>query len=91
MIKAVLFDADGVLQETAASFFTDIKSLASVERADDFLEQVFATEGPALIGQSNFREDLHTLLKQLQAEDSVDEVLAMWHRINLVPIIPVVF
>lgn len=85
MIKALLFDADGVLQETAASFFTDIRSLVSVERADEFLEQVFAAERPALIGQSNFREDLQALLKQWQIDESVDEILAMWHRIDLVP------
>ena len=91
MIKVVLFDADCVLQETASSFYTDIKSLVSVECADDFLEQVFATERPALIGQSNFRDDLQSLLTQWQVGDSVDEIVAMWHRIELVPIIPVVF
>jgi putative hydrolase of the HAD superfamily len=85
MIKAVLFDADGVLQETAASFFTDIKSLVSDEQADEFLGQVFAAERPALISQSNFREDLQTLLKQWQVDDPVDDILSIWHRVDLVP------
>ena len=85
MITTLLFDADGVLQATEDSFYTDIKSLVSVQHADEFLGQVFAAERPSLAGQADFREDLQYLLKQWRVDQSVDEVLAMWHRTDLVP------
>ncbi|MFT4798862.1 MAG: putative hydrolase of the HAD superfamily [Candidatus Azotimanducaceae bacterium] len=85
MTTTLLLDADGVLQETAASFYTDIKALVNAEDADRFLEQIFAAERPALTGQADFREDLQTLLKQWQVLHAVDDVLAIWYRIDLVP------
>ncbi|MFT5089899.1 MAG: beta-phosphoglucomutase-like phosphatase (HAD superfamily) [Candidatus Latescibacterota bacterium] len=48
MIKAILFDADGVIQTSAATFIPQLKSLLTEsERADE----IFAAEKPCMIGQ----------------------------------------
>jgi hypothetical protein len=42
VIEAVLFDADGVLQTTQASFLDELRSLVSEKDGEDFLKDVFA-------------------------------------------------
>lgn len=85
MIRTLLFDADGVIQTTSDSFYSEIKSHVPLDQAEEFIQQVFAAERPALTGKADFRENLQLLLEQWQVVKSVDEVLATWHRINIVP------
>ncbi len=56
-IKAILFDADGVVQKPSLPWRTQIGNLISVStNSDDFIAEIFAAEKPCLIGKGVFVE-----------------------------------
>lgn len=85
MIEAVLFDADGVLQTTQASFLDELRSLVSEKDGEDFLKDVFAAEQPALVGEADFAEVLQQVLVRWHVSTPVNEVLLLWNRVDVVP------
>ena len=85
MITTLLFDADGVVQTSAKSFISDIKSLVPADQSDEFIQQVFAAEAPPARGEGDFLVNLQVLLKQWQVVQSIEEVLRIWHQIEIVP------
>ncbi|MHC4955059.1 MAG: HAD family hydrolase [Planctomycetota bacterium] len=83
---AVLLDADGVVQTLRPEFYPALGAmLDDAGRVDEFLADVFAVEGPALIGQSDFRDDLQGVLKRWKVRRPIDEVLRIWEMIAPVP------
>ena len=73
-IRAVLFDADGVLQHQAVtlhSVLSDVLALPPGD-VDDCYREVWEAEGPALMGQGGFVEAMSDLLVKWGRPGRVD-------------------
>jgi len=80
--KAILFDADGVLQTTSASWRQGFaKFLPDPDDVDTFLNEVFAAEAPCLTSDLDFTTELSKVLFEWEISHSVDDVLTMWQQI----------
>lgn len=86
-IKAILFDADGVVQLPAGAIEDRIEEhLGPVPRdLMAFLDAIFETEGPPQIGVGNFRAAMPYVLKKWFPGRTIDEFMAMWLRIEVCP------
>ena len=82
-IKAILFDADGVIQMADGSFVSNLKNLVP-DRSDEFVTELFSIEGPAATGIGDFRAALNTLLDKWKVDVEVDEVLCFWQNLSLI-------
>lgn len=87
MIKAVLFDADGVIQSAAGDFIQRLESLVP-ERQDEFVADVFAAEKPCATGEADFPSQLAKVLERWQVATPVPEVLSIWRNIQLIEGLP---
>jgi HAD superfamily hydrolase (TIGR01509 family) len=76
MIKAVLFDADGVLIN-GELFSVQFKKDFGITIPDDFFENEFQ---PALVGKADLKELLEPRLKKWGWEKGVDELLDYWFK-----------
>lgn len=74
-IRAVLFDADGVLQLPGEGWMDRMTVLAG----PDFVRAAFATEPGSLTGTRDHGEQLEPLLAETDA--TVEQVLEIWHDI----------
>ena len=82
MIRAILFDADGVIQ-TAPNTRSLLKSLITEsEQADRFLAEVFAAERPCLTGQKDFAQELQIVLNRWNVRTPIRHALAIWESIQ---------
>lgn len=82
-ISTVLLDADGVVQTTIPGWIDAVKALCGIpDRADEFLQAVFAAEQPALTGHCDFQIALAEVLNRWQSPAKIDEALAVWHLIE---------
>jgi putative hydrolase of the HAD superfamily len=85
-IRAILFDADGVIQKTAETFIPRLKSLITeTEQVDRFIAEVFEAEKPCLMGQKDFAEELGVVLSRWNVKTSTQEALKIWESIDPVP------
>lgn len=86
-IKAILFDADGVIQTTRSDFIPRLKSLLGEhpDNADSFIGDIFNAERPCLSGAADFGEELEKVLKRWEIKKPVDEVLMIWASIAIIP------
>jgi len=92
-IDAILFDADGVVQTTSPDFRATVAAaLSDTDRPGDaiggveeFVAAIFDVEERALVGESDFREDLQRVLRSWNVQRSVDDVLQAWSMIAPVP------
>jgi putative hydrolase of the HAD superfamily len=86
MIRAILFDADGVIQTADETFIPQLKSLiAETEHADRFLAEVFAAEKPCMAGKKDFAEELERVLETWDVHIPIQQALAIWQLIHPVP------
>jgi putative hydrolase of the HAD superfamily len=82
-IRAILFDADGVLQHAT----DDLEArLARVLRSiphplEEFVQDVFRAEGPALTGEADFVEQLGPVVKRCGADGTAAELARCWSSI----------
>ena len=82
-IQAVLFDADGVVQQTGPDWLGALKRLCGdADRAEDFLAEVFAAERPCLLGEGDFAESLDAVLKRWNSRATTAEALRVWTMIE---------
>ena len=82
-IRAILFDADGVVQLTPPDWIEQVAKLCNQpNRADDFVQAVFAAEQPSLTGEADFCEDLAGVLERWDAPCSLDDALRTWTLIE---------
>lgn len=87
-IKAVLFDADGVVQRQGVDWREAFEELLGSRRAsevDEFMGDVFAVEQPALIGQGEFGEALANVLAKWRCQGNLDDALRAWTMIDVYP------
>lgn len=84
-IKAVLFDADGVLQYARDGWFERLDAVAAVtgDAAEAFREDLWRAEMPALRGQESLRDGMTRLAEQYGlGEHRVDELVSLWDNIR---------
>lgn len=75
-VRAVLLDADGVLQLIG----TPWAQALSDGGGPDFTRALLAEEGPALAGREDLRVLLERLVSRLGLDLGVDDLLALWWR-----------
>ena len=76
-VRALLWDADGVLQHAAAGW----RDVLDAVNGDGFAEAVFAAEGPALRGEEPLRTALTRVVDAWpDAGVGVDDLLGLWER-----------
>jgi putative hydrolase of the HAD superfamily len=82
---AVLFDADGVIQQPVVGWQARLVTMAGASERDTgpFLADVFAAEAPCLRGQGDFALALADVLLRWKAPCSVDDVLDVWTQIEV--------
>jgi FMN phosphatase YigB (HAD superfamily) len=83
-IRAVLFDADGVIQRPATDWQSALgKALGPTKDLDEFVGEVFAAERPALTGGSDFAESLREILSRWSCHGTLEDVLDVWTTIDV--------
>lgn len=85
--RAVLFDADGVLQHTTPSWrddLTDVVGPADVSRHPRLLDEIAQAEGPrTMTGQADLEHSLTRVLDRHAVALEVEQVMDAWHNIEL--------
>jgi putative hydrolase of the HAD superfamily len=79
-MHVALFDADGVIQRANPDRFDVLSSLSGGN--GDLLEEIFAAERPAALGQADFVEVLTGVLQGWGAQDQLDVALQAWREIE---------
>lgn len=83
MIRAVLFDADGVLQQPSPGWRDKVAELCGdPDQAETFVEEVFAVERPCFRGRADFGRALDAVLRRWGSRFNVDDALQVWTLIE---------
>lgn len=91
MLRAVLFDADGVLQRNPPGWLDHLHAMVAPGRGRQFAEDVFETEKPAMRGRRDFRGALAEVTRRWGVDTRLDELLDHWHRIEVnAPVVEIV-
>ena len=83
MLRAVLFDADGVVQQNPPAWFDDLHALVPAGQGRAFVDDIFATEKEAMTGARSFRDVLDEVAARWPVTGSVDELIGHWRRIEV--------
>jgi putative hydrolase of the HAD superfamily len=75
--RAVLFDADGVLQRPTFDWWSRLTSLVP-SGGDAFAADLMASEKPALVGKIDFRDALADVLRRWNSTASVEQAIEPW-------------
>lgn len=84
-LATVVFDADGVLQESTEPF-TDLlrKQLGVPEvQADRLIERIFEAERPCMLGEADFETELGRVLREAGIEGNYDQAVQSWRAIRV--------
>ena len=83
-IRAVLFDADGVVQRTPPAFRQSLIDVCRANGADPekFLAAVFAAERPSIVGTGTLAEALAPVLRGFGMTHALDTVLSAWRLVE---------
>jgi putative hydrolase of the HAD superfamily len=84
-VRAVLWDADGVLQHLPDGWEASMRPVVegSVEDVEGFLTEAFEAERPALVGQADWLEVLPELLERWGVAHLHDRAVRVW--LTIVP------
>ena len=83
-IRAILFDADGVLQQRPPGWRSSLgKRLGFSGNPDAFIAEIYTTEPPILDGRTDFIELLLALLKRWNCRASLEEALTVWTMLDV--------
>jgi putative hydrolase of the HAD superfamily len=84
-VRAVLWDADGVLQHLPAGWEASMRPVVEghLTDLDGFLAEAFEAERPALLGQASWLEILPVLLERWGVPHLYDKALQVW--LTIVP------
>lgn len=86
--QIVLFDADGVIQQTTPGWRETLAGFTGSDDAsvhDSFIAEVFAAEIPAMTGAESFPEALAGVLDRWGIDAAVDDVFKPWTMIDVNP------
>ena len=75
-VRAVLLDADGVLQFIGTPWYRAL----SEGGGEPFAKALLSREGPALSGRESLRDLLERLVAELELATSADELMVLWRR-----------
>lgn len=82
-IRAVLFDADGVLQRMAPGWLDNVKRLCGdASQAEHFIQDIFQAEQPCLRGEGDFKQALAENLFKWGSETAIEDALRVWMMIE---------
>ena len=83
-VRAVLWDADGVLQELPDGWEASMRPAVGhlVDDVEGFLAAAFAAERPALTGDGRWVEILPALLEEWGIPEAYDDALKVWLTIE---------
>jgi putative hydrolase of the HAD superfamily len=84
-VRAVLWDADGVLQHLPAGWEASMRPVVEGQIADvpTFLAEAFELERPALLGEASWLDVLPRLLERWGVPHLYDDALRVW--LTIVP------
>jgi putative hydrolase of the HAD superfamily len=85
VLRAVLFDADGVMQRNPSAWFDDLHALVPAGQGRAFVDDIFVTEKEAMTGTRSFREVLDEVAARWPVAVPVDELIRHWRRIEVCP------
>jgi putative hydrolase of the HAD superfamily len=90
-IRALLLDADGVVQTNPAGWYDELVGRLSERAGDDFARAVFSAEQPAMVGRRRFEDVLAEVAGRWSLDDRLPRLLEHWHRVEVVPgVLPLV-
>jgi putative hydrolase of the HAD superfamily len=75
--RAVLFDADGVLQRPTRDWWGRLTGLVPAD-GDAFVTELMAAERPALVGKVDFPDALTDVLRRWNSTAPLEEALEPW-------------
>jgi putative hydrolase of the HAD superfamily len=83
-VRAMLWDADGVLQGLPAGWEASMRPAVGhlVDDVEGFLEEAFAAEKATLTGQARWVDVLRGLMARWGIEDAYEDALAVWLTIE---------
>jgi putative hydrolase of the HAD superfamily len=81
-VRAVLLDADGVVQANPRGWREDLESVAGAE-GRRFVDELFGEEQPAMTGERDFREVVRAVARRWGVSTDVEDLLAHWRRIEV--------
>lgn len=84
MIRAVLVDADGVLQVNPPGWLESLQALVPEGSGEKFSKHLFEAEQAALTGDRSFRDVVAEVLDHWGAADRADDLVEHYHRIEVV-------
>ncbi|MEZ5558621.1 MAG: HAD-IA family hydrolase [Pseudomonadales bacterium] len=85
-IRAVLLDADGVIQLPGPAWRASLEALcADPERVESFIGDLFAAEKPCLTGAADFPSALAQVLNRWRSEVPLQDALQVWTQIEPAP------
>ena len=76
--KALLLDADGVIQYPRSGWLIDMERLGGL----GFVKEVFALEETTLTGRVDLRELIDDVLQRRGRSCSPEDILGIWHEIE---------
>jgi putative hydrolase of the HAD superfamily len=83
-IRALLLDADGVVQRSARVWRDEMARLiAPPQDLDAFIADVVAAEKPCLIGTADFAVELRAVLERWQSTTAAPAAFAIWTDITV--------
>ncbi len=81
-VRAVLWDADGVLQHLPGGWHAAMRPVVGDVDVDAFINECFVAERPTLSGEGRWTEVLPAVLERWGLEDRYDDVLGVWCRLE---------
>ena len=83
-VRAILFDADGVIQRTRGNWREQFCTmLGREEHLETFIAELFAAEKPCLTGHADFENQVATVLDRWRASATVNDALSIWTNIEV--------
>lgn len=85
MLRAVIFDADGVLQEPSEDVIAWLRRELALPRAeaDAVLHRIDEAERPCMVGEADFLTELRRVLREVDRDARFDSVLYAWRAIRV--------
>ena len=77
-VRAVLFDADGVVQQNPPDWDAKLRRYG-----DGFVDDLFASEAPAMLGQREFIDVLDEVLRRWHVPVAADELAGHWCEVSV--------
>ena len=77
-VRAVLFDADGVVQRNPPDWDAKLRRYG-----DGFVDDLFASEVPAMLGQREFLDVLDEVLHRWEVPAAAEELAGHWGEVSV--------